>query len=94
MWEWFEVYKNGIAIFVTKIAFIVSISILAFSAFRYTKTRKEELTNIRYEKYHQLIRGISTGEDSDGLLRLVSQRAYIYELRHFPEYKVLAIRLL
>lgn len=68
--------------------------VLAFSAFRYVSLRRDELKNQRYEKYHTLLLKISRGVDSQGLLKLVSQRAFIYELRHFPEYGDLTKRLL
>ncbi len=92
--QWIGLHLNELGLIVAALAFLLSIVVLAFSAYRYVTVRKDELNNERYGKYHKLIRDISTGSDGAGLLKLASQRAYIYELRHFPEYKVLTKRLL
>ncbi|MCP1500923.1 hypothetical protein J2Y86_005630 [Pseudomonas migulae] len=92
--QWIGLHLNELGLIVAVLAFLLSIVVLAFSAYRYVTVRKDELNNERYGKYHKLIRDISTGSDGAGLLKLASQRAYIYELRHFPEYKVLTKRLL
>ena len=94
MWEWTRQNLNDIGVVFTVFAFALSIGTLAFSAFRYVSLRRDELRNQRYERYHTLLRNISSGADADGLLKLVSQRAFIYELRHFPEYSALTKRLL
>ncbi len=94
MWEWLINNSSDIVIFITLLTFVISVAVLAFSAFRYVSIRREELRNERYEKYHKLMRDISKGYDTEGPMKLVSQRAFIYELRHFPEYKKLTVRLL
>ena len=94
MWEWTIKHTNDIVILVTIFAFIVPVAVLAFSSYRYVIIRREELNNERYEKYHKLLRNISMGSDDQGPMKLVSQRACIFELRHFPEYKKLTVRLL
>lgn len=92
--QWFVLNMNNIGTVATILAFVISIVVLAFSAYRYVTIRRDELKDKRYGKYHQLIRDISTGSDGAGRLKLASQRAYIYELRHFPEYRVLTRRVL
>ena len=94
MWDIIKPYFNDIGVAVTVFTFIVSLAVLAFSAFRYVSIRREELRNNRYERYHKLLRDISKGYDFEGPLKLVSQRAFIFELRHFPEYSPLTRRLL
>ncbi|WP_155499993.1 hypothetical protein [Pseudomonas chlororaphis] len=94
MGDWVAGHLNEMGSMATVFALVVSLAALAFSAFRYVSLRRDELKNQRYERYHLLLRNISNGADSDGQLKLVSQRAFIYELRHFPEYKVLTVRLL
>lgn len=94
MWEWASQNPNEIGVVFTVLAFVLSIVVLAFSAFRYVSVRRDELRNQQYEKYHTLLRNISQGADIGGTLKLVSQRAFIYELRHFPEYRALTERLL
>lgn len=94
MGQWIVNHLNEIGAISTILAFIFSVAVLAFSAYRYVSLRQDELKNQRYERYHLLLRNISQGHDFSGVLKLVSQRAFIYELRHFPEYKSLTIRLL
>ncbi len=94
MAQWIVSHLNEIGSIATILAFIFSVAVLAFSAYRYVSLRKDELKNQRYERYHLLLLNISQGHDAGGPLKLVSQRAFIYELRHFPEYKYLTIRLL
>ncbi|MDP2819470.1 MAG: hypothetical protein Q8O29_14625 [Polaromonas sp.] len=94
MWEWIRQNLNEMGVVFTVFAFLLSLIVLTMSAFRYVSVRRDELKNQRYERYHTLLRNISTGADGVGMLKLVSQRAFIYELRHFPEYDVLTKRLL
>ncbi|EGQ8107655.1 hypothetical protein I7096_005099 [Vibrio parahaemolyticus] len=67
-------------------AFLISLVSIAFSAKRYLSIREKELASERFTRYHDLIKAISKGADADGDLKMVSQIAYIYELRNFPEY--------
>lgn len=94
MGQWITSNIDTIGSIATIFAFVFSVAALAFSAYRYVSMRKDELKNQRYERYHLLLRNISKGHDIEGPFKLVSQRAFIYELRHFPEYKTLTIRLL
>ena len=94
MWDWVRQNLNEIGVSVTVLTFLLSIAVLAFSALRYVTVRRDELRNLRYERYHALLLKVSRGTDDQGLLKLVSQRAFIYELRHFPEYSALTKRLL
>ncbi len=94
MWDWVRQNLSEIGVWVTVLTFLLSVAALAFSALRYVTVRRDELRNLRYEQYHALLLKISRGTDDQGLLKLVSQRAFIYELRHFPEYSALTKRLL
>ncbi len=94
MWDWVRQNLNEIGVWVTVLTFLLSVAVLAFSALRYVTVQRDELRNLRYEQYHALLLKISRGTDGQGMLKLVSQRAFIYELRHFPEYRVLTKRLL
>ncbi|EGQ9833465.1 TPA: hypothetical protein ACN36G_004487 [Vibrio parahaemolyticus] len=77
---------NDLASWATIGAFLISIISIAFSARRYLAIRDKELASERFVTYHDLIKAISKGQDRDGQLKMVSQLAYIYELRNFPEY--------
>ena len=94
MWEWVRLNMNEIGVAFTVLAFLLSVVVLAFSAYRYVSFRRDEFRSKRYEQYHSLLLKISRGVDTQGPLKLVSQRAFIYELRHFPEYSALTKRLL
>jgi len=94
MWEFVRQNLNEIGVTVTVLAFLLSVGVLAFSAYRYVTVRRDELRNQRYEQYHTLLMKVSRGTDDQGPMKLVSQRAFIYELRHFPEYSALTKRLL
>ncbi len=93
MGKFFTDHLTDIGTIATILSLLVAVGVLAFSALRYVTVRRDELRNQRYERYHHLLRTISSGSDAAGQLKRVSQRAYIYELRHFPEYKHLTIRL-
>ncbi|WP_331775448.1 hypothetical protein [Sulfurospirillum sp. 1612] len=75
-------------------AFLVTLISLAFSAKRYLDIRTREEEVFRFKTYHRLLKTISKGSDENGILKLVSQVAYIYELRNFPEYKDLTKKTL
>lgn len=94
MWDFVRQNLNEIGVAFTVLAFLLSIAVLAFSAYRYVTVRRDELRNQRYEQYHTLLTKVSRGTDDQGPMKLVSQRAFIYELRHFPEYGALTKRLL
>ncbi len=94
MGKYFTDHLADIGTIATILSLLIAVAVLAFSALRYVTVRRDELRNQRYERYHYLLRTISSGWDAAGQLKRVSQRAYIYELRHFPEYKVLTTRLL
>lgn len=68
---------------VTIFAFVVSFGTLAFSAYRYVAGVRQNQEKVRFTTYHRLLRIVSTGYDEQGLLKLVSQIAYIHELTNF-----------
>ena len=94
MWEWFLQNMNAIGVIFAGLSFIFPVMALAFSALRYVAQKRDELKNRRFERYHSLLLMASRGTDANGPLKLVSQRAFIYELRFFPEYGDLTKRLL
>lgn len=94
MGQFFTDHLADIGTIATIFSLLITLAALAASAFRYVTVRRDELRNQRYERYHYLLRTVSSGFDTTGQLKLTSQRAYIYELRHFPEYKQLTTRLL
>ncbi len=75
------------------IALIVTLIKLAFSAHHYLRIRSDEIKQQRFKNYHYLIDelvGAVKGEN----IKLDSQIAKAYELRNYPEYRDLSIRIL
>ncbi|MBX9633950.1 MAG: hypothetical protein K2X44_03125 [Magnetospirillum sp.] len=85
---------NQIAAWATIGAFIaatISLAVIAFQANRYMSTRKADRHQREFENYHQLIRDLSQGGE---LVRIPAQKAIIYELRNYPRYADISIRVL
>lgn len=85
---------NEFASLATIAALVVSLGSLAISSRNYVRVREIEQQHHSFEMYHELIKRISRGADEHGTLKLVSQLAYIYELRNFPIYSDLTRALL
>lgn len=85
---------NDLAAWASVIALLVTVGSIAFSARRYLHIRETELKKDRFTTYHRLVRTISAGSDEHGVMKLVSQLAFVYELRNFPEYGDLTQKLL
>nr|MBS0020873.1 hypothetical protein [Gammaproteobacteria bacterium] len=94
MSEWIVENLGQLAAGVTVFAFVVSFATLAFSAFRYVAGVRQSQENVRFTTYHRLLRVVSTGSDEKGLLKLVSQIAYIHELTNFRKYDPVTYRVL
>ncbi|MGE0331064.1 MAG: hypothetical protein AB7P37_10240 [Ramlibacter sp.] len=77
---------NDLAAWASVLALLAAVIPLTFSARRYLTVRSEELRKDRFDAYHRILRIASAGSDERGVLKLVSQVAFIYELRNFPEY--------
>jgi hypothetical protein len=80
---------TDLASLATIITLVISLLSLSFSARRYMQIAQRELEKHRFETYHKLLKTVSIGGDECGTLKLVSQIAYIHELRNFPEYSEL-----
>lgn len=80
---------TDLASLATVIALVISLISIAFSSRRYIALRQAEMHRVRFETYHGLVKAISLGSEAGISLKLVSQIAYIYELRNFPEYSSL-----
>lgn len=77
---------QDIAAVATILALIVSLVSIAFSAKRYLDIREREQEKERFERYHNILKTISKGSDTQGPLKLISQIAFIAELVKYPEY--------
>lgn len=94
MYEWMTSKPGDIAALVSVLAFLLSLGTLAVSAFRYVQGLREKQEKERFEAYHRLLRIVSTGHDEQGILKLVSQIAYIHELTNFRRYDPVTYRTL
>lgn len=68
------------------IGLVITLGTIAFSVYRYLSIQENQNKSERFATYHQLLDKISKGEDERGLLKSVSQIAYIHEMKNFPEY--------
>ncbi|MDE1211869.1 hypothetical protein L9W86_17895 [Vibrio aestuarianus] len=71
---------------------LVPLFAFAFSSYRYVNVKRNEQAQQRFENYHGLIHKLVRGK-TDGI-GMDSQRAIIYELRNYREYKSVTIRIL
>lgn len=60
----------------------------------YTKARRNQLRQQRFENYHKLVNWLVEGREDQKVIRLDSQIAVAYELRNYREYKEVSIRIL
>ncbi len=94
MKDWITQHADSINLWLAIWGFVISVGVLAFSALQYVRSTLADRKKDRFTTYHYLLSSVSRGADKDGVMKLVSQRAYIFELRHFREYAPLTIRLL
>lgn len=94
MGDWLIEHLGDVAALVTVVAFVISFATLAFSAYRYVAGLRQAQEKTRFTTYHRLLRIVSTGHDEQGLLKLVSQIAYIHELTNFRKYDPVTYRVL
>lgn len=93
IFEWIKKYPAESALILAFITIILSLGVLAWSAFRYVSFRRAEMSQERFENYHKLIDWLVYGRE-EGVLKLDSQIACVYELRNFRTYKGVSIRIL
>src|SRR2546427_7256901 len=91
MWNWLNTNAGALSLL---LAVVLTMGPLVFSAWRYLSLRADELRFRRFEIYHNLIRQLVAPEPGYQTPYLDRQIAAIYELRNFPEYYELSIRLL
>jgi len=70
-----------------QITIAVSMFVALLKLWQYIDIRRKESRQRRFENYHKLIERIASPIGKDTHTRLDIQRAAIFELRHYPEYK-------
>lgn len=89
-----EKFWTIIAGVVALVTFLGSLVSLAFTARKYTQTRRVEQEQLRFENYHRLIGELVGGVRENMNMKLDSQIAIVYELRNFFQYTPVTIRIL
>lgn len=69
---------------------IIPLFVIAFSAWEYTESRKSETKQNTFENYHLIVERF-TGGDKGSVFVIV---ANIFELRNYPEYKEVSLKIL
>ncbi len=67
---------------------LIPLFTLAFSALKYVDIRELEQRQQSFDNYHGLIERLTNTDSMD------AQAAILYELRNYPEYKDVSIRIL
>jgi hypothetical protein len=67
---------------------VLPLAVLAWSAFWFTQERRQQRKHLRFEQFFSVTDKIGQAEGS-----LLSKVAALYELRRFPEYAEVIIRM-
>ena len=94
MLSWLTNNAEVIVVALAIATFLVSLLSLAWSAWRFVEVRREEQAQRRFENYHKLIGELVGGVRTNQQMKLDSQIAVVFELRNFPEYGEVTIRIL
>lgn len=94
MINWITTNSTTIGTVIAIATFLATFASLALTAFRYVEIRKREQTQLAFENYHNLIAELAGGVKDKQVMKLDSQIAVVYELRHFKKYKSVTIRIL
>jgi len=88
--EWIRNQAQNIKSATTLLSVVIPLLVLAWSAVQYVDINQSQLKQQRFENYHSLIERISGGEDNSPSLAA----AIVFELRNYPEYKEVSLRIL
>ncbi|GEM_PF-1345374 len=91
MWNWLNTNAGVLSLI---LALVLTLGPLLFAGLRYIRLRSDELRFKKFEIYHNLIRQLVQSESPSGIMYVDRQIAIVFELRNFPEYYELSIRLL
>ncbi|UCB56630.1 MAG: hypothetical protein JSV30_05320 [Candidatus Omnitrophota bacterium] len=90
MFEWFKRQKENIKVLSISMGIIIPLVSIAFSGIQYIEANKRLTKQKSFENYHIVIGRIGGGEKSD----IFVAAANIFELRNYPEYRDVSIRIL
>ena len=86
LWEWLKEYNGTVAIFVSLISG-------GFALYHYMSIKASEEAARRFTTYHKMIQDLNIGEDGEAQY-IDRQMAIVFEMRRFPEYYPVTLRLL
>lgn len=73
---------------------IVAIVPIIWATYNYISIKNSENRNTRFTNYHNLIRGITQGDPGEDVVYLDRQTAIAFELKNYPEYAPVTIKIL
>lgn len=86
VWEWLKEYNGTVAV-------LISLITGGFALYHYISIKRSEEEARRFSTYHNLIQDLNIGKDKDAQY-VDRQMAIIFELRNFPEYYPVTLRIL
>ena len=79
---------NSAADWIAWAALILSVVVIAWAAFRHVRLEQGRAKQVRFENFYRTLERVHNKEQS-----LILQRAAIFELRNFLEYRDFIVRL-
>ena len=76
------------------VALFIAALPIAWQAWQYFDKKRQELRDRRFQAYHDLIRRLVEPDDPQKTIYLDRQIAVAFELRNFPEYREVTLRIL
>ena len=92
--EWFSRVLSWLTVHSAAIAILVALVPIIWGVIQYIQIKVAERKKARFENYHKLIKWLVQGEEGEEAPMADRQAAVAYELRNFPEYYVVSIKIL
>ncbi|HAT8522037.1 MULTISPECIES: hypothetical protein [Vibrio] len=94
--DWLVKNATEIGVMFTVLAFVLSVGVLAFSAYKYVSIKRKDQMQIEFDHYHKLIAQLVGSDKKGTTTKLDSQVAIIYELQlpRFKRYRPVTKRIL
>lgn len=87
MWAWISNNATQIGVLLTALPIL-------FAVVQFILAKRFEARRVRFETYHSLIKQLVERENPQLPMRLDRQVAVVYELRNFPHYYPVTLRIL
>jgi hypothetical protein len=91
---WIATNASAIGAILGICTFLISFASLAWSAWRFVAVRRDEQAQRKFENYHKLIGELVGGARENQQMKIDSQIAIVFELRNFPKYAPVSVRIL